>query len=375
MERRTIQPRLGWQERVESAGMSFHTIDGQTYWDESACYRFSSAEIDELEIATIALQEMCIAAVEQVITRNLYSRLMIPPLAIPLIEYSWNNDEPTLLGRFDLAYNGQSPPKLLEFNADTPTALLEASVIQWFWLKECYPDADQFNSIHEKLIDSWGSMKPDLEGPLFFSCVKDAPEDLGNLEYLRDTAIQAGIPTRQIFVEDIGFDRTRSQYVDLNNSVIRSMFKLYPWEWLLSEPFGRYLETCRPILIEPAWKMILSNKGILPVLWELYPDHPNLLRAGFNPDDFRDNYVSKPFFSREGANIAIHRNGTVTESEGSYGGNGAVFQDLAQVPCFDGNYPVIGSWVIQGEAAGIGIREDTCEVTTNNSRFAPHYFT
>jgi glutathionylspermidine synthase len=39
-----------------------------------------------------------------------------------------------------------------------------------------------------------------------------------------------------------------------------------------------------------------------------------------------------------------------------------------------GNYPVIGSWVIYGESAGIGIREDRQEVTTNSSRFVPHLF-
>jgi glutathionylspermidine synthase len=374
MERRVIPPRGDWQSCVESGGMNYHTIDGQVYWDESACYTFSSTEIDELETATIELQELCITAVEHVISNKLYNRLMIPPLAVPLIERSWDNDEPSLLGRFDLAYDSQSPPKLLEYNADTPTALLEASVIQWFWLKERFPDADQFNSIHEKLIDAWKNLKPSLTTPLFFSCVKDAPEDLGNLEYLRDTAIQAGLPTRQIFVEDIGHDPDRSTFIDFDDTVIATMFKLYPWEWLISEPFGRYLESSRMIMIEPAWKMILSNKGILPILWELNPGHPNLLRSGFDPDQFRENFVSKPFFSREGSNISIHRNGTATEFGGTYGGTGAIFQELARIPCFAGNYPVIGSWVINGESAGIGIREDTSEVTTNSSRFVPHCF-
>jgi glutathionylspermidine synthase len=36
-----------------------------------------------------------------------------------------------LYGRFDLAYRGDGPPKLLEYNADTPTALFEAAVVQW----------------------------------------------------------------------------------------------------------------------------------------------------------------------------------------------------------------------------------------------------
>jgi len=374
MERIMTPPRFDWQEKVESYGMNYHTIDGQIYWDETAYYRFSSSEIDELESATNELNDLCIKAAEHIIAGKLYDRLQIPPQAVPLIERSWEKDEPSLYGRFDFAYDGHSPPKMLEYNADTPTALLEASVIQWFWLKERFPDADQFNSIHEKLIDGWKDLKQYLDEPLFFGCVKDAPEDLGNLEYLRDTAIQGGLQTELVYMEDLGFDSINRHYVDTNDRGISSMFKLYPWEWLLNEFFGRYLEESGIIMIEPAWKMILSNKGILPILWEMNPRHPNLLESSFNADHFRDNFVSKPLLSREGSNISIHRNGAVQEYGGTYGGKGAVYQELATIPGFGGNYPVIGSWVIYGESAGIGIREDASPVTTNTSRFVPHLF-
>jgi glutathionylspermidine synthase len=374
MERTITPPRFDWQDKVESQGMSYHTIDGQVYWDETAYYSFTSSEIDELETATADLHEMCIKAAEHVITNKLYDRLTIPQSAVALIERSWENDEPSLLGRFDFAYDGHTPPKLLEYNADTPTALLEASVIQWFWLKDRFPEADQFNSIHEKLIEGWKELKQTLTEPLFFSCVKDAPEDFGNLEYLRDTALQAGLQTDFVNVEDLGFDSVNNQFVDNNDTVISSIFKLYPWEWLMSEYFGRYLEPSGLVTLEPAWKMILSNKGILPILWELHPRHPNLLEASFDAEHFRDNFVSKPLLSREGANVSIHRNGSTRDFEGSYGGKGTVYQELANIPSLNGNYPVIGSWVICGEPAGIGIREDTDEVTTNASRFIPHLF-
>ena len=374
MERTVTPPRFDWQEKVESYGMGYHTIDGQTYWDETVYYSFSSSEIDELEAATAELHDLCLKAAEHVITHRLYDRLTIPPLAVPLIERSWENDEPSIYGRFDLAYDGHSPPRMLEYNADTPTALLEASVIQWFWLKDRFPEADQFNSIHEKLIEGWKDLKQYLDEPLYFGCVKDAAEDLGNLEYLRDTAIQAGLRTERIFVEDLGFDSVSANFVDTGDAVVSNIFKLYPWEWLVNESFGRYLAQSGLVLIEPAWKMILSNKGILPILWELNPRHPNLLEASFDPGHFRDNYVSKPLLSREGGNISIHRNGRTDEYEGSYGGQGTVFQELAHIPCFGGNYPVIGSWMIYGEPAGIGIREDIGEVTTNASRFVPHLF-
>lgn len=374
MQRTVIAPRRNWQEKVEAYGMGYHTIDGEVYWDESAYYSFTPDEIDKLETSTAELQEMCIEAVDHVIRHNMFEQLQIPPAARQLIERSWDADAPSVMGRFDLAYDGISPPKLLEYNADTPTALLEASVVQWFWLKDRFPSADQFNSIHEKLIEHWSYLAPAIAKKLYFSCVKDSPEDRGNLEYLRDTAIQAGLKTEQIFIDDIGFDSACMRFVDNNDAVIEYLLKLYPWEWMLHESFGCHIDSAAIALIEPAWKMILSNKAILPILWELNPHHPNLLEASFDQRHFTDNFVSKPFLSREGCNISVHRNGLISNYGGSYTESGTIYQELAILPCFSGNFPVIGSWVIGGEPAGIGIREDQSEVTTNTSRFVPHLF-
>ena len=67
--------------------------------------------------------------------------------------------------------------------------------------------------------------------------------------------------------------------------------------------------------------------------------------------------------------------GQVTlETEGPYPGP-YVYQALHPMPEFDGNYPVVGSWLVNGYACGIGIREDSGPVTQNMSRFVPHVFT
>lgn len=354
--------------------MQYHTINGEVYWDESACYRFTTAEIDMLDDTTAELQEICIAAADHVIRNNRFAELRIPPEWVPIIVRSWEDDEPSVYGRFDLCYDGVNPPKLLEYNADTPTALLEASVVQWFWLKDIHPEADQFNSIHEKLIAFWQSGAIGTDQLVHFSCVRDHPEDLGNTEYLRDTAIQGMVATRPIYIDEIGWASDSRCFVDNYNELISTLFKLYPWEWLIREEFGPYLREARIRLLEPAWKMLLSNKGILPILWQLNQGHPNLLEATFAEGVLRNNYVRKPFFSREGANIKLCRDGRITESDGVYGEEGYIFQRYAPLPQFDGNYPVIGSWVIAGDPAGIGIREDRSEITTDRSRFIPHYF-
>ncbi len=161
MKRVAITPREGWQQKVESVGLAFHTLEnGEPYWDESAAYQFTAAEIDTLEAAGNELQTMCLAAAQHIIDNKRYAELEIPWAAIPAIEWAWENEPPAIYGRFDFSWAGAASgqaPKLLEYNADTPTSLLEAAVVQWKWLEEM-PESlvsakpDQFNSIHEKLI-------------------------------------------------------------------------------------------------------------------------------------------------------------------------------------------------------------------------------
>ena len=121
--------------------------------------------------------------------------------------------------------------------------------------------------------------------------------------------------------------------------------------------------------------MLLSNKGLLPVLWELFPEHPNLLPAYEDAARFAGSYVRKPRLSREGSNVTwVERGQVIEETSGDYGEEGHVFQAIASMPEFDGHRPVFGLWMVDHEAAGLGIREDTRRITGNLSRFVPHFF-
>jgi len=303
-----------------------------------------------------------------------FERFHIPEPFHALIRQSWDADEKSLYGRFDLSWDGRGEPKMLEYNADTPTALLEASVVQWYWMKDCLPQADQFNSLHERLIERWKQIAADLGGSkaVHFTCVADSLEDQGNLDYLRDTATQAGLDTRPLDIAEVGWNGSR--FTDLEERPIDTLFKLYPWEWLARESFGEHLLGRSTRMIEPAWKMVLSNKAILPVLWEMFPDHPNLLAASFEPGRFATDFVKKPLYSREGANVSIRSGGRTLEEPGEYGAEGFIWQAYHELPRFGANYTVIGSWIVGEEPAGIGIREDSSPITKNSSRFVPHYF-
>ncbi len=369
-----MTPRADWRPQLESLGFHFHSLD-EIYWDESACYRFSSDEIDVLEAATAELNEMALAAAKYVIEGRRFERFAFGKWFADYLAKSWNDDAPSLYGRFDLCYDGKNPPKLLEYNADTPTSLLEAAIAQWNWQQQLFPDADQFNSLHEKLIARWTTIREELGNlPVHFACVKDSDEDFGNLEYLRDTALQAGINALQIAVEDIGWSEQDGSFRDLEGNSIRALFKLYPWEWIMNEKFGPNFPAADIAVVEPAWKLVLSSKAILPVLWELYPGHPNLLPSYYEAGKLPERHVRKPVYSREGANVEIHGPRGTFAQPGTYGAEGHIYQAYSPLPAMDGNYPVIGSWIIGGEPAGIGIREDANPITTNQSRFVPHYF-
>ena len=375
MQRIAIQPRPDWRPKVESQGFAFHTADGgQPYWDESAFYHFTPGEIDQLEAATYALNDMAIAAVDHVIARGLLADFDVPDLYVPWIRQSWEQDELTLVGRFDLAFDGTGPPKLLEYNADTPTSLLEAAVVQWFWLKDVRPEADQFNSIHERLIEAWGVAKQSIgAGRVHFIGLEESVEDLVTVNYLRDTAMQAGLDTATIGVAQVGWDGAARRFVDPSLRPITAAFKLYPWEWMMDEDFGPHLPVGPTRWWEPPWKVLLSNKAILAVLWDLYPDHPNLVPASLTELPGGD-VVRKPRQGREGNNVTITRRGQVWhETAGDYPGP-HVWQRYVPVRTFDGFTPVVGSWMINGYAAGIGIREDASPVTGHLSRFVPHLF-
>jgi glutathionylspermidine synthase len=375
VQRESLTPRAGWQEKVEDLGLAYHTIGGDTYWDEGACYRFTADEVDTLEAATAELHERALEAVERVVEEGDFARFQIPQPFHDAVVRSWRDEEPALYGRMDLSWDGKGEPKLLEYNADTPTALLEASVIQWYWMQEVKASADQFNSIHEKLIGRWKAMRGKLaaDARVYFAGDLSSEEDAGNLDYLRDTALQADLQPIPIAIGDIGWDGKR--FVDLDGRNIGTLFKLYPWEWLVREEFGPHLLGGAVRVIEPAWKMLLSNKAILPVMWEMFPGHPNLLEASFEPGRFAAGFVKKPLYSREGANVSIEAGDTVIDVGGEYGDEGFIWQAYHGLPSFGGRYAVIGSWVIGDEAAGIGIREDASPVTRDTSRFVPHYFT
>lgn len=371
MNRIPIQPRSDWARTVESQGLIYHTTPEGLYWDESAYYHLDAAEIDAIEQATYELDRVCLEAVDHVITKDRLAELHIPKPFHNMIKRSWERDSLTIYGRFDLALGTGGRIKMLEFNADTPTGLLEAAAIQWFWVKERFPKAMQYNCIHERLIEAWGELPTGKT--LHFTGLEDHPEDYMTLVYLRDTAMQAGHVTEFLDIRQLGWNASRFRFTDGAENPVEQCFKLYPWEWMFREDFGKFLDAGPCRWLEAPWKAVLSNKSILAILWELFPDHPNLLPASMKP--MADpSTVRKPVFGREGQGIELKLSGKLLASTDSGLSGPHVYQQTCLLPRFGDHYACIGSWMVNGWAAGIGIREDTSPITSNLSRFVPHLY-
>ncbi|WED27220.1 glutathionylspermidine synthase family protein [Vibrio sp. DW001] len=384
MLRVDAKERRHWKALAKEYGFGFHSVYENPYWDESAYYQFTLEQIEkDIEDPTEEIHQMCLQVVDKVVGDDYWLRkFQIPEPMWENVLTSWKQKESSLYSRLDFAYDGKGAAKLYENNADTPTSLYETGFWQWLWLEDMVNssqirrDADQFNLLQELLIERFQEIAIQQPGQtLHFSCCKDSVEDRGTVQYIEDCALEAGLSTSFVFTEDIGLNN-KKEFVDLNDQAVRWMFKLYPWEFMFREQYAGNLQEAKVNWLEPMWKSIISNKALLPLLWKMFPNHPNLIPSFF-PDDKKistlGDYVIKPLFAREGANISIVEKGKKTlQTDGPYGEEGVIYQAYHPLPKFGDNYTLIGSWLINDKPAGMSIREDVSRVTQDLSRYIPH---
>ncbi|KAK4146670.1 glutathionylspermidine synthase [Dichotomopilus funicola] len=427
MRRVPCTPRPNATRLVQSQGLVYTTDPPQPtnkddnnvtdpYWPDNRYYSFTTTEISLLSQAATEVFTLCCEAADYLLTHPhlITTRLAIPAFALQQIASSWNREPAwgSVYGRFDVCFGGLDhpderlrTPRFYEFNADTPTSLVEAASVQWLWLEQTGLGRDQWNEVAEKLIEGWRrNLREGGEGKkkkmtVHFAIARDEPtgEDAMNTLLLLDTCQQAGWPTKAIFMDEIARSEEDGRFYDLDGDHIDVIFKLYPWEFMMEEEFARdcFLDMAREdgtgtVWIEPPYKMLWSNKGLFAILWELFKDDPRgkwLLPTYFEDDETKNKlaggltrYARKPIFAREGADVTLHADGKILQDSttGLYGKEGYIIQELALLPEFldprtnTPHYPVLGLWMVDGEVAGLGIREDKTPITTNGSNFIPH---
>jgi glutathionylspermidine synthase len=433
--------RLGFRNQVAQEGLVF--VDTElggsgkpevvSYWREHTCAELTESETDLIGHIGAELFRMCVTAGDYAIEHDLFDKMGIPPWAVRLIKETWKDDTtdrywPMTYGRFDLRLDLGSDgmvtgAQLLEYNADTPTSLVESAVIQWNWLIFNHPQYGQYNELYEKLVDAWV-----LEITRFekrtgrtvdlvhcaWTTEEKSGEDLMTVGLMASAAEEAaqhmGSPEQPKFrvkimaVEDIKLHERIGEtvygdghngtamgfFTDPEGEVLQLVFKLYPWEWLVRDTYGKtvcwnMLQPDGTVWMEPPYKMLWSNKGLLAILWKLFKDDPvrsqYLLPAYFEgeePPGFRDNCARKPLLGREGNSVILTVNGEVIDGEpGDYGKEGFVLQQYAPLPAFpslDGKtyHLIAGVWTVSDAAVALCFRESPNMITNNTSYFLPH---
>jgi len=375
---------------LESLGFVWHTDRDDTSYISDELVVISEDEAEAYYEAANTLYDMYVEAAEHVIENNLFHEIGIPFNLVEVIKASWENDVHWhLYGRFDLAGGiDGNPIKLLEFNADTPTALFETAIIQWAMLKKNgLEEAHQFNALYEALLDNFKrlvTLEEDVsvfeeryDGWHFlFSSVKGNSEEENTVRLLQHIATEAGYNTEFAYIDEIEFSPDEGIFYQDRNYEL--WFKLIPWEAIALEEsdlamlLTSIIKNQKAIIFNPAYTLLFQCKGLLKILWDLYPEHPLLLESSFEPLEGKKQ-VKKPVFGREGGSISIldksfHDIETVA---GDYDNHKMVYQAYTELPKDrDGQSYQAGVFYAY-EACGLGFRKGG-KILNNMSKFVGH---
>jgi glutathionylspermidine synthase len=373
MERIKIDPRPDWKGEVGKLGYAWHTDAGTPYWDESAYYRLSQGDVDRLTTAAETIHQLYIQAVQNVIDKRLFPTLAgFSPDVIKKITEWWDADIPTVLGRMDFVYDGTDEPKLIEYNADTPGNMVETAIIQDQWRSQRFPASGQSNGLKQALTERWRELLiGQQDDTLHVTAEGHSAEDIECAQFVGSCATQAGYKVKYYPFNLTGVDKNTSVFYDDADQVMTKVFKQYGYDFYMKEEYFPYVNASKCWWIEPVWKMAFQAKSMLPILWDTFTFHQNLLEA--SPEPIAGDFVKKPTWGRQGQNISVVKGGKiVSETHGKYTENGYIYQAYGESRSFDGNHPIIGVWIVCDKAVAISIREDAGLITLNGSRFVPH---
>ncbi|MBQ3167948.1 glutathionylspermidine synthase family protein [Campylobacter sp.] len=375
---------------LESIGFGWHTdLDGSRYISNELV-SITQDEAEAFYEATNELYDMYVAAAEYVINNDLFHELGIPFNLVDIIKASWENDVHWhLYGRFDLAGGVDGKPiKLIEFNADTPTSLFETAIIQWAMLKfNNLDEAAQFNDVYEALVENFKrliTLEEDTsrfdeyyEGwKILFSSIAGSSEDENTTRLLEAAARDAGFECDFAFVDEVSFDDENGIF--WNGQNWEYWFKLIPWEMIaidesdLALIIKNIIKNQKAIILNPAYTLLFQSKGIMKILWDLYPNHPLLLESSFEPLNGKKQ-VKKPFLAREGANVSIiNSDGSIEiQNDGEYANGKFLYQEFADFAKDENGNSYQAGMFFAFEGCALGFRKGK-DIIDNYSKFVGH---
>jgi len=376
------------KEYLESIGFYWHTDKDMSDYIDNRVISISPEIAQNYANAVNELYDMFVEAAQYVIDNNLFHELDIPFNLVDIIKESWENDVHWhLYGRFDLSGGITKPIKLIEFNADTPTALFESAIIQWALLKANGIDEGmQFNFIYEAIRDNFkrlATLDENIDNfdelyegwKILFSSVKGNLEEENTTRLLQNIAREAGWNTEFAYIDEVEFSDDGVFY---EGEKYEFFFKLIPWEAIaieepeLAEIMTSIVKNKQAIFLNPAYTLLFQSKGIMKILWDLYPNHPLLLETSFEPLKNKKQVI-KPTLAREGANIEIidEAGKIIAKEEGEYNNFKKVYQEFVEFEKDEaGNFYQAGVFFAY-EACGLGYRKGNL-ILNNMSKFVGH---
>ncbi len=377
-------------EFLESIGFYWHTDEDETPYVADELVVVSKQEVQDYYEATNELYDMFVEAGEYVIENDLLHEIGIPFNLCEMVKLSWESDVHWhLYGRFDLAGGVDGKPiKLIEFNADTPTALFETAIVQWAMLKfNGMDEKSQFNNTYEALKENFKRLvvfegdtdefEKNYDGwRILFSSVKGSIEDENTTKLLQSAANEAGFGTDFAFADDVEFDDEEGIFKEQES--FEYWFKLIPWENIgidegnLALTLREIMHNQKAIILNPAYALMFQSKAFMKILWDLNPKHPLLLETSYEPLQGKKQ-VEKRLFGREGANTVIldEHNHVMAQEGGEYENFAPIYQEYVELNTDEKGESYQAGVFYSYEASGLGFRRGSL-ILNNCSKFVGH---
>ena len=354
-----------------------------------------------LRRATSELHALFMFATREVIQHDaMLERFNIPPVLWRKLRDSWDNRANQMItGRFDFTLSERGL-KAYEYNADSASCYFEAAIAQGKWAEHVglTEGEDPGRELTESLHHAWLTHRRD--GPFHIMQDHDLEERYHAL-YMKSVMERAGIPCTIILGLDGLRWGERGEVLDEHGEPINHVWKTWAWETALEQirrecdedeqqgliqRGGVRERPAKPRLIdvllrpdvrvfEPFWTIIPSNKAILSVLWEMFPDHAYLLETRHDLSDAlrAKGYVAKPIGGRCGANITVvdQEESVMQDTSGQFAHQEQVYQELAPLPVIAGDYVQVCTFAVQGEYAGACVRADEAVIISKDSDVLP----
>jgi len=397
------RPWLDLGDRAEAAfvkAMGGHRLsESKDLREQYRYFRMSETAEAELKRATNELHAMFLHATQLVLHDDaLLQRFCIPRSLWPRLRDSWaRRRDQTITGRFDFAVS-EKGLKVYEYNADSASCHMEAGRVQGKWADHfgVSEGVDAGAPLTDALIKAWQGSG--VDGLLHIMQDNDA-EETYHAQYVRAAAERAGLSCKVIRgLPGLGWNDA-GEVIDADGVPIRFVWKTWAWETALDQiraecdsddsmpplrsardeyPAPRLVDVLLRTdikVFEPFWTLIPSNKAILPILWQIFPDHPYLLKTVFDVDDefAGQGYVVKPIAGRCGANITLfdRHDRMLGETDGRFEQQEQVYQELWKLPEIEGYRTQVCCFTVQGRYAGGCVRVDPSLIITVDSDLLP----